>query len=84
MVLSCTCHKPITELSTLIYWYRGYKTFFMLNSAQHEIFSAIKYDSCHFSYLLAEKFSCSIMFSKKEFAIVSNLRFISKTNFMLS
>ena len=24
------------------------------------------------------------MFSKKEFAIVSNLRFISKTNFMLS
>ena len=37
-----------------------------------------------FSYLLAEKFSCSAVFSQKEFAIVSNLRFISKTNFMLS
>ena len=32
-----------------------------------------------FSYSLAEKFSCSDMFSKKEFGIVSNLRF-----FMLS
>ena len=30
-----------------------------------------------FSYLLAEKFSCLIMFSKKEFAIVY-LRFISR------
>ena len=28
--------------------------------------------------------NCSAMFSKKEFAIVSNLRFIRKTNFMLS
>ena len=37
-----------------------------------------------FSYLLAKKFSCLAMFSKKEFAFVSNLRFISKTNFMLS
>ena len=30
-------------------------------------------------YLLAENFSCSAMFSKKDFAIVSNLRFISRT-----
>ena len=37
-----------------------------------------------FSYLLAEKISCSAMFSNKEFAIVSYLRFISMTNFMLS
>ena len=36
-----------------------------------------------FSYLLAEKFSCSAMFSKK-FAVVSNLKFVSRTNFMLS
>ena len=28
-----------------------------------------------FSYLLAEKCSCSAMFSKKEFSIVSHLRF---------
>ena len=36
------------------------------------------------SYLLAENFSCSAMFSKKEFAIVNNWGFISRTNFMLS
>ena len=34
--------------------------------------------------LVAEKFSCSAKFCKKEFTIVSNLRFISRTNFMLS
>ena len=32
---------------------------------------------------LSMKFSCSAIFSKKEFAIVSNLRFISRINFML-
>ena len=37
-----------------------------------------------FSYLLAEKFSCSAIVTKKEFAIVSNLRFIRSTFFMLS
>ena len=61
---------------------QGYKTFFMLNSAEHEIFSGNKL--LVFSYLLVEKFSCSAMFSKREFAIFSNLRFISRTNFMLS
>ena len=30
-----------------------------------------------FSYLIAEQFSSSAIFSKKEFAIVSNLRFIN-------
>ena len=67
---------------------RGYKTFVMLNSAEHEIFSANKYENANnmlaFSYLLTEKFSCLAMFRKKEFAIVSNLRFISWKNFMLS
>ena len=37
-----------------------------------------------FSYLLAEKFSCSAMFSKKVCEIISNLSFISRTNFMLN
>ena len=32
--------------------------------------------------IFAEKFSCSAMFSKKELAIVCNLRFISRTNFI--
>ena len=31
-----------------------------------------------------EKISCSAMLRKKKFAIASNLRFISRTNFMLS
>ena len=55
----------------------------MLNSAEHEILSANKYKKCQ-QYLLAEKCSCSSIFRKKEFAFVSNLRFISRTNFMLS
>ena len=38
-------------------WPRGYKTFFMLNSAEHEIFSANKYENAnncwhfHISYM---------------------------------
>ena len=28
-------------------WLRGYKTFFMLNSAEHEIFSANKYENAN-------------------------------------
>ena len=62
---------------------RGYKTFFVLNSVEHESFSANKKLLLAFSYLLAVKISCSAIFSKKEFAIVNNLRFISRTNFML-
>ena len=31
-------------------WPRGYKTFFMLNSAEHEIFSANKYKNANFSW----------------------------------
>ena len=76
----CKMHRP---------W--GYKLFYMLNSAEHGIFSANKYaGKCQlllaFSYLLAEKISflATCMFSKKKFAIVSNLRFISMKNFMLS
>ena len=59
--------------------------FFMPNSAEHEIFTANKYEnannSWHFSYLFEEKFSCSAMFSKKEFAIFSNLRFFKQDKF---
>ena len=44
------------------------KLVFMLNSAEHEIFPAKKYENAN--YLLAEKYSCSAMFSKKEFAIL--------------
>ena len=37
-----------------------------------------------FSYLLAEKISYSAILSKKEFAIVNNLRLFIRINFMLS
>ena len=53
----------------------------MLKSAEHEIFSAknIKIPTIvGISYLLAEKCSCSAMFSKKEFAVLSNLRFLAE------
>ena len=44
------------------------KNFFVLDSAEHEIISANKYENANnmaFSNLLAEKFSCSAMFRKK-------------------
>ena len=52
----------------------------MLNSAEHEIFSANKYENANNS---RESFMFSYV-SKKELVIVSNLRSISRTNFMLS
>ena len=57
----------------------------MLTSTEHEIFSANKYKNANkaCSYLLAEEFSCSAMFGRKDFAVFSNLRFV-RTNFMLS
>ena len=64
------CHSNMLTTMALIRP-RGYKTVFMLNSAEHEIFSA-------------EKISCSAILSQKEFAIVRNLRFISMKNSMLS
>ena len=55
--------------STWLAQARGYKTFFMLNSAEHENFSAIKL-LLAFSYLLAEKFSYSAMLSKKNLQLL--------------
>ena len=60
----------------------------MLNSAEHENFSANKYENEMptkvgiFIFISREIFMLSDV--KKEFRIVSNLRFISRTNFMLS
>ena len=70
-------------------WPRGYKTFlcsFQL-SMKFSLLINVKIPikvGVFFSILLAEKFSCSSMFSKEEFAIVSNLRYIIRTNFILS
>ena len=87
------------------------KLFLMLNSAEHEIFTANEYEnasnSWHFhilagkvscllaekvscllaekvSCLLAEKVSCLFMCIKKEFVIVSNVWFISRSKFIFS
>ena len=65
------------------------KLFFVLNSAEHEIFSANKYEnannSWHFHIYWQRNFHAQLYFdSKKGFAIVSHLRFIIGTNFMLS
>ena len=51
----------------------------MFISDENEICSANEINmqtELAFSNLLAEKFSCSVMFSKKEFAIVSNVKFV--------
>ena len=49
----------------------------MLNSAEHEIFSAIKYENANYAQLcLAGK--------NLQLLVISNLRIISRTNFMLS
>ena len=39
---------PIMCLVKILIRPQGYKTFFMLNSAEHEIFSANKYEIWHF------------------------------------
>ena len=54
----------------------------MFNSAAHEIFSANKYLT--FLCLFVENFSRSSIFSKNDFAVVSSLRFISRTIFSCS
>ena len=54
---------PVMEV--LLYgdtYARGYKTFFMLNSGEHEIFSAFKYENaigCIFVFISREKFMLS-------------------------
>ena len=47
----------------------------MLNSAEHEILSANEYENANMKIAA---------FGKKDFAIVCNWRFISRTNFILS
>ena len=57
----------------------------MLNSSEHEFFSANTSENANNIFVfLVEKFSCSAIFNKKEFEIVSNWRFIRRRNFMLS
>ena len=62
----------------------GYQTFFMLNTVQHEMFSVNKYEnayiSLHVHIYQQECFHSQLCVSKMEFATVSNLRLIIRTN----
>ena len=44
----CISHKISMRIRSV--WPRGYKTFFMLNSAEHEIFSTNKYENANNSW----------------------------------
>ena len=60
----------------------------MLNSAEHEIFSANKYEnannSWHFHIHWQINFHAQLCLAKTNFQLLVILRFISRTNFMLS
>ena len=70
-------HSVASDLGVIKLFHAQLWTFFLLINMKMPTMLA-------FSYLLAEKCSCSAMFSKKKLAIVSNLRFISMKNFRLS
>ena len=69
-------------------WPRGYKTFFVLNSVEHEISNAHKYKNIKkFGLFKAQLslecyFSCSYMLKCQQF--VGILTFMSGENFMLN
>ena len=69
-------------------WPRGYKTFFMLNSAEHEILIAHKYENIKkFSIFQAEiSLECYffLLINVKMSTTVGILTFMSRKNFMLS
>ena len=76
-----TC-KPETNLA------RGYKTFFMLNSAEHEILNThkckISRNSAFFSGLGKPRMLFSPLINVKMPTIVGILTFMSGKNFMLT
>ena len=67
---------------------RGYKTFFMLNSAEHEILNAHKYENLkknqHFSGSDKPRMLFFLLIYVKMPTIVGMLTFVSRKNFMLS
>ena len=69
-------------------WVRGYKTFFMLNSVEHEILNAHKYKNIKkFSILQAhtsEEGYFFMLINVQMPTIVSILTSTSRKNFMLS
>ena len=76
-VHTCT---PITAQSDKV-WPQGYKTLFMLNSAEHEIFSANKYEnansSWHFHIHLQRKFQVQLCLASKNLQFLVFIRIFS-------
>ena len=70
------------------FWPRGYKTFFMLNSAEHEICPANKSQITNNCKFYLAKHSCAwnffLLINMKMPTIVGIFIFISRNNFMLS
>ena len=82
-------HGLTSASSGIQTWSQGYKSFFMLNSAEHEIFSGNKYEnannsSWHFHIYYQRKFHAQSCLARKIFAIVGNFSFTGRRNFMLS
>ena len=75
--------SPLAVASVKIrVWLQGHKAFFMLSSAEYEIFSDDKYQNGNllliFLYSSAEKISCSAKLSRKTAILISNLLFDSR------
>ena len=73
--------------SVLKYWPRGYKTFFMLNSIEHEILNAHKYKISRIRLSLGSDKPRMLFFTLinvKMLTIVGILTFIGRKNFMLN
>ena len=72
----------------VLFWARGYKIFFMLNSVEHEILNAHRYKNIKkFRFFLGSDKPRMLFFpliNVKMPTIVGTLTFMSRKNFVLS
>ena len=87
----CSIYVTVTHGSSVSMpeaWPRGYKTFFVLNSGEHEILNAHKYKNINKFGLFKAQLSLECYFSPlihvKMPTIVGILTFMSGENFMLN
>ena len=75
-------------MNTIINWPQDYKTYFMLNSVEHEILNAHKYKNIKkFSFFLGSdkpRMLFFLLINVKMPTIVGILTFLSRKNFMRS
>ena len=81
-------NRDMRKLRLRLAWPRGYKTFFMLNSVEHEILNAHKYKNIKkFSFFSDSDKPIMLFFlliNVKMPTIVGILTFMSRKNFMLN